>query len=215
MYSRTQRPLDPAELRLLRAVAAETRKSNALVWRRVVGAVAALVLPLWAVTALATRRLLEPTALWLPVGGLIGLLSGLADRKSRLARQARFEDALRANRAEEITIAAMEMVELEKRRQQGPCYAFQVEPDKILVIKGPAYFATPTFPNSDFSIATIQDSSGRVVDTEVHERGHKLRPARVISLKEQKHLRSPEHLEILDGRIDDLERILRTGPSGF
>ena len=195
-------------MRLLRAEIADARKRHAAGPRRMLVAMAAVILPLWVLTVLTSKLFVLPTLVWLSVAVLIGFWSARDARKSFVARVVPLENALAANRVEEIRVAAADMVEFEEIGDLGACYAFQVEPDKILIVQGQDYYATRRFPNSDFSIVAMQDSTGELREIGVHKRGDKMVPVRVISAETQKKLRFPLHLEVLQGRLADIEGIL-------
>jgi hypothetical protein len=203
-----QRPLEPAEIRLLRAAVAAAHRRTASVRRRGLLALAVVILPLWVLTIVTSKLFLAPTALWALLATVIGLWSARSEKTLRVAQQAALEDALAANRVEEIRVASTEMVELEEVGDLGACYAFQVEPDKLLIVQGQDFYASRQFPNTDFSIAIIRDSKGKPVEIAVHKRGEKLRPTRVVPATGQKKMRLPEHLEVLQGRLVELESLL-------
>jgi hypothetical protein len=195
-------------MRLLRAEIADARKRQAAGPRRMLVAMAVVILPLWVLTILTSKLFVLPTLVWLSLAALIGFWSARDVRESFVARVVPLENALGANGVEEIRVAAAEMVEFEEIGDVGACYAFQVEPDKILIVQGQDYSATRRFPNTDFSIVITQDSNGEPREIGVHKRGAKMAPARVISAETQKRLRFPLHLEVLQGRLADIEGIL-------
>lgn len=197
-------------MRLLRAQVADARKRHAAGPRRVLVAMAVLILPLWVASILTSKLFVLPTLVWLSVAGLTGLWSARDARKSFATCVVPLDNAIAANRVEEIRVSAAEMVELEEIGDLGACYAFQVEADKILIVRGQEYYATRQFPNTDFSIVTIQDSNREPREIAVHKRGDKIAPARVISVEMQKKLRLPQHLELLQGRLADIEGILHS-----
>jgi hypothetical protein len=51
-------------------------------------------------------------------------------------------------------------------------------------------------------------AEGEAVDVAWALRGARLRPARTITVEAQRTLRRPEDLELLAGRLDELERLL-------
>lgn len=210
MYSRQDRPLNGPELRLVRAAIAAWRKRRASGPRRMATAIAVVILALWVLTIVTSKMLLLPTALWIAVAALSAFLIARDEKRSFALGVAPFENALAANRVEEIHVAPTGMVELEEIGDLGACYAFQVEPDKILIIRGQDYYATNRFPNSDFRIVAIPGPTGEPIEIAVHKRGKKMDPDRVVSVEAQKHLRMPAHLEILSGRLEELEKILRS-----
>ena len=146
--------------------------------------------------------------IWLGIAVVIAawsLRDGLRDlRKAR----GRLESALRRNEAKEVRIAASEMVELEEKEDEGACYVFQVDDDSVVVVSGQEFYASARFPNSDFSIATILDEAGNEVEMFIEKRGSRLKPSRVIPSEAATKLRRPDHLEVLNCHLENLESCL-------
>lgn len=89
----------------------------------------------------------------------------------------------------------------------GPIWAFQVAPEEVLILEG-RQDAPRGFPASDFSLITFLDTAGAAIDFTWVLRGARLRPVRTITVEAQRYLRRPADLEILTGRLDELERLL-------
>ncbi|MFT3916257.1 MAG: hypothetical protein QM704_19920 [Anaeromyxobacteraceae bacterium] len=211
MYARTERPLTEAEQRRLRRqLARKSRRSLASPrpW------IASLVVfgVLWAATVLATGRVLWPTVLWGAAALLMPLWMDRDERLEARARRRRLEGALAANRAEEHRVTATAAVLLEEVEDLGEAWAFQVEPDRLLLL-GPRQALPRGFPSDDFSYTKCRDAEGAVVEEWFTLRGEPLAPARRIPAAVQPGLAFPGELELLEGRLDRLEDLLRPARS--
>ncbi len=114
---------------------------------------------------------------------------------------------MRRNQAHVIRIQSDQMVEFEEREDEGACYAFQVG-DRIVFVAGQDFYPSAKFPNSDFSLVEITDSRGALVEMVIDTAGKKLQPIRTIAAELHSKLRSPEHLQSLQGRLEDIDRLL-------
>ncbi|HZM00640.1 MAG TPA: hypothetical protein VFD43_10350, partial [Planctomycetota bacterium] len=198
MIEHTARPLTPAERRALGIAAAALRKRLGQVPARAFGVAGAIGAILCALTLLAAD---EPWYVVVPIW--LGLSLALAvwvlvdGRKGFRKSLGRLESALARNEARVVRIAAEQMVELEEVEDEGACYAFQVEPERMMFVTGQAFYRSGRFPNSDFSIATVLDESGREVELFIEKRGEPLKPVRRIPAEVKARLRQPGHLELL------------------
>jgi hypothetical protein len=143
--------------------------------------------------------------LWL----VIGLWSMSSARKHLSKQIARLEEALSRNRAAVTRIASEQMVEFEEIEDEGACYAFQVAENKITFVSGQEYYPSAKFPNSDFDIVDISASDGFPVEGGIEKRGKKLAPLRRIIAKAKETLTVPDDLSVIDGKLEDLEELLR------
>ena len=118
------------------------------------------------------------------------------------------ESALRRNTAEVYDVRASAYAELEEIEDEGACYAFQIEAGRVGFLAGQEFYEGNRFPSLDFSVAYIVDENGRSVDMLIEKRGAKAAPARRIPAAVKERLEAPEHLEVRDGTIADLEDML-------
>jgi hypothetical protein len=95
------------------------------------------------------------------------------------------------------------MVEFEEIEDEGACYAFQVTPSQIVFVCGQDFYPTRKFPSSDFSIIDVAGFLDHIVC-----RATKLKPVRVIDGKTKQGLEYVEHLQVIEGRLDQLEKLL-------
>lgn len=210
VYARTVRALTETEERRLRRrlLVHEGRRPSlrkpALAALGVCGA-------LWILTVLASKLILWPTLAWVSVGtGLTFWIWG-DERRRHTASHRRLKTALSANRVEEITIGATEVVEFEEIEDLGASWAFQVEPDAIVFVR--SQDLPRGFPSTDFSMTFVQDGGGEVVDGGIALRGEKVLPVRRVSVAVQRGMRLPATLELLPGRLADLENLLARPPT--
>ncbi len=68
--------------------------------------------------------------------------------------------------------------------------------------------AVSQIQNGDFCLNQILDNDGKVVEELISKRGRKLEPLRTISTGVRLKLRVPDHLEVIRGRLENLEAIL-------
>jgi hypothetical protein len=211
MYSREQRPLNEKEIRSLRLAIASAKKQIAPRQKWAFIGVPLVIVVLWGVTLMVAGKsaLLYASLLWFFVALPILVSAGAEVISPHRKRITRSEDAISNGRAEEIRITADAMVELQEISDLGVCYAFQVEPDRIIFVCGQDFYPRAKFPSSDFTIINILGSKWELVDLQIEKRGEKLRPMRKITVEARKTLRYPEHLEVVSGSLDKLEEILK------
>jgi hypothetical protein len=137
----------------------------------------------------------------------IAVYTWASGRIEDLRRLRKYEGALARNEADVVHIRADEMVEIKEYEDLGACYAFQVEPDKIVFVSGQDFYASRRFPNTDFSLVTIQSQDGEILELLIDKHGDKLKPKCKIPASAW-DLGLPNHLETLQGRLDDLEKLL-------
>jgi hypothetical protein len=203
------RPLSEPELRLLSGkISSQYRRQ-----KRYRGRIVKVALVLWAggsaLTLLANRANPRPVVLlaWAGIAVVIAAWMLLEDRFKTLARIRSLEDAFRRGEAHVIRIRSDEMVEFEEEEDEGVCYAFQVG-DRIVFISGQDFYPSAKFPNSDFSLVEMIDGGGSIVERAIVTSGKKLQPIRTIAAELKSKLRIPEHLQILQGRLEDIDRLL-------
>jgi hypothetical protein len=208
-----QRPLTSAEGRLLRLRGTSLRKrarraASAGLW---VGGVVIAVL--WALTMLASDApALVITGFWIVVGGAIVLWVRRdlgADRRAMDGIAAGFESALRRNLADVYDIRASGFLEFEEIEDEGACYAFQLDGNRLVFIQGQELYDEAQFPSLDFSLVFPLDEAGGRVDMFIEKRGAKARPERRVPAEVKQQLAIPEDLQIVEGTLAGLEDRLR------
>jgi len=209
-----ERPLTEAERRLIerqiRDLAGQSvRRRRSLS----VGIIAVVVL--WALTLAASDSpWMVVTAFWAVAGAVILLWvhrdlrsAGVAVDQMRVG----LESARRRNTARVFDIRSRAFAELEEVEDEGACYAFEIDGPRLVFIVGQQYYAEAKFPSHDFSLVEVLDESGRAASEHIEKRGPRAEPARVIPAATKLGLRPPDHLEVLEGSVDDVETILIAG----
>ncbi len=160
-------------------------------------------------TVVASKVVLWPTVFWVSFAILMVLWIGWEEHRRAHARRRRIESALAADQVDEIRVATAEAVALDELEDLGEAWAFQVDPDRILFF-GPRQDLPRGFPTTAFSYAEIRDAGGSIVDIRFTLRGDALSPARRIPAEAQRGLDLSRDLEMLQGRLDGLEGLLRS-----
>ncbi len=211
MLEKFHRPLTVAETRIVRGWAARHRREIDAFPKKTLCAAFVVFGALWLATILASSaNRLVISGVWL-LAGIAMWLWGYVGERRKLSRQIRtMESAIRRNEATVVQVQASAVVELEEYEDEGLCYAFQIGENLMVFICGQHYydFSSRRFPNSDFSMIEILDESGETVHIRMAKRGLKLEPVRTIPAEVKAKLRQPGDLEVISGRLADLERLL-------
>jgi hypothetical protein len=214
-----RRPLTEAERRLIRAkirsLTARSRRASTTFLPIAGGMV--FVLWLWTILASDAAWYIV-TAFWLIVGGGITLWVHRDMRRhgKHLEGMTRgLESALRRNAADVYDVRARSFAELEEIEDEGACYAFELDDDRLVFIVGQQFYESARFPSLDFSLVYVLDEGDQTVDMLIDKRGAKAAPARRIPAVIKQRLDVPEHLEVRIGKIENLEDSLgRSTPHG-
>jgi hypothetical protein len=170
------------------------------------------VFVLWLWTMLASDAAwFVITGFWIVVGVAIALWvrRDLGKHGRHLDDMAQgLESALKRNAADVYDVRARAFAELEEIEDEGACYAFELEGDRLAFIQGQEFYQSARFPSLDFSLAYVLDEGGRSVEMFIAKRGAKVAPAKRIPAAIKQRLDIPEHLEMRVGTIRDLESIL-------
>jgi hypothetical protein len=209
LFEAVRRPLSDAERRLVRArirnLVTRGRRGRAMS----IPITGAIVLVLWALTMLASDApRLVITAFWLVVGAGIALWSrrDMTRHEAQLMGGAKgLESALKRNEADVYNVRAQSFAEFDEVEDEGACYAFELPGNRVVFVVGQEFYESARFPSLDFSLVYVLDEGDRTVDVIIQKRGAKAKPARRISAAFKQSVESPEHLEVRNGTIDDLE----------
>jgi hypothetical protein len=165
-----------------------------------------MVLTLWLSDAPAFVILV----FWACMATIFALWIGLPWRRLMREQIPILEDGLRTNRARERRVRSDRVVEFEEEEDEGACYAFAQDggASTIFVI-GQEFYEDDDFPNSDFGIVEILGGSGRPIDVLVAKHGRKLAPERVIPADVKNQLDLPEHLDVVETPVEQIESALR------
>lgn len=152
------------------------------------------------------------TVFWVAVGGGISIWVRhdlKKDLRSLSGMLRRYESARERNEAEVFDIKAKAFADFEETEDEGACYAFEIDGDRLAFVQGQQFYPEAKFPSHDFSLVHILDEDGLAVDVQIDKRGPKVAPARTIPAATKLGLEIPEHLEVLHGQLDDIEDLLR------
>jgi len=164
---------------------------------------------LWASTVIATKgNWLLATAFWLMLGAVISAWAYFSEKPKYRDAVRRCEDALRRNEVHEVSIRSDAFVELEEIEDEGACYAFQLRDRRIVFVSGQDYYPSARFPNTDFSVIRVFDGERSLGQEFVEKRGSRLQPKRKISAEAKAQLEVPQHLQVIEGDLDELEHLL-------
>ena len=208
-----RRPLTESERRAIRAKIHASGSRHRQVSKRAPVAAAVIIGVLWLLTLLASDAPWHVvTGFWLAVGAGIALWVRRDLRKdAAISRQwtQGLESALRRGEADVCDIRARAFVELEEFEDEGACYAFALDESRVVFISGQEFYEAARFPSLDFSLVYVLDEAGRAADMLIEKRGPKAAPGRTIPFAVKHELEVPEHLEVRDIRLDELEDRLR------
>jgi hypothetical protein len=209
VFRPSRRPLTESERRLLRGKIRSHIARGGWASRVVLPIAGGTILLLWLWTILASDAPWPVvTGFWLVAGASLALWLQRDMRKqaSQFESMARgLESALRRNTAEVYEIRARAFAELEEIEDEGACYAFELEGDRLVFVVGQEFYDGARFPSLDFSLVYILDEEGETVDMIIDKRGAKVPPAKTIPADTKRMLAVPDHLEVRSGRIDDIE----------
>ena len=208
----SRRALSSAELRLLRTKAARLKATARRASRRFPLISAGIVGVLWLATMLASD------APWPVITGFwavawLGLtIWGMKDLWTSggymTSMAAGLESALRRKEADVFVIRSRSYVEFEEIEDEGACYAFELDDERLVFISGQEFYPEAKFPSLDFSLVYVLDEKGQTVDMLIEKRGPRVAPSRVISAEAKERLDIPEHLATLPSPTTDLENRL-------
>jgi hypothetical protein len=215
MLDASRRPLTETQSRLIRAkirsLTTRGRRASAIS----IPITAGFVLILWLWTILASNApWLVVTAFWISVGGGIALWvrRDMRTHAGHLEGMARsLESALRRDAADVYDVRAKAFAEFEEIEDEGACYAFELDDNRLVFVTGQQFYDSARFPSLDFSLVYVRDEAGQTVDMLIDKRGAKAIAAKKIPAATKQKLDMPDHLEVRIGTIDDLETVL--GPS--
>lgn len=213
-----RRPLAAAERRLLSGKIRRYGAHPGAVERSARLASAGIFALLWLLTLVLTDAPWPlVTGFWLVLGVLIHLwvLRDLRKESRHLPALVRsLEGALERDEAESFDVVAVAYAEFEELEDEGACYAFDLGDGRLVFLAGQQFYPSARFPSLDFSVVYPLDGGGRPADMWIEKRGAAFPPARIItaSLKGELAERIPLTLEVVHGRLDELEELLARRP---
>ena len=209
----SRRPLTEAERRLIHSKIRDSHRRAGAASARMPVVSLGIVGALWLATLLASDApWTVVTAFWAVIGGGIVLWVRRDLRKDDSQRRQwvqGLESALARNAADVYDIRASAFVELEEFEDEGACYAFAIDDRRVVFVSGQEFYEAARFPSLDFALVYALDEEGRTADMLIEKRGAKAAPVRTMPFAVKHTLEIPEHLEVVEASLDDLEARLR------
>ena len=207
----SNRSLTAAERRLLDAKIRDLQTRVSRGRKAAITSIAVVVI-LWILTLVASDVSWPiVTSFWIVVG--IGLylwvrrdLMKDLDVLRRILRG--YESARRRDLAEVFEVRSSAFAELEEFEDEGACYVFQIDDDRLVFVVGQEFYPQARFPSHDFSLVHILDERSQPVEMVIEKRGPQAAPARVIPAANKLRVEIPEHLEVIEGRLEQIEDLL-------
>ena len=209
------RPLTAAEQRLLDAKIRDLESRLGRGPKALMPGVVIVVI-LWVLTLVVSEASwLTVTSFWIVVGAGI-LLWVRHDLKKDLGNLrdvlAGHVSARQRNEAEVFQIKATCFADFEEVEDEGACYAFEIDGGRLVFVVGQQFYPEAKFPSHDFSLVHILNERGEPVDGIIEKRGPQVPAARTIPAVTKLKLEIPEHLEVLDGKLSQIEDLLGSTP---
>lgn len=210
MGSERYRPLTPAERRLIRAKIRRLRRDVARSKTAPLLVGGAIIGVLWILTLLLSEAPWPVvSAFWLVVGGAIVVWVGRDMRRHSgdLGTMARgLESALRKDAAIVYDIRSRRFAEFEEFEDEGACYVFELEDDRLVVLSGQEFYESARFPSLDFSLIFVLDEDERRVDMLIEKRGPKAPAGKVFAPSVPRPAETADPITVFRGKIEDLGR---------
>lgn len=131
------------------------------------------------------------------------------------SRAERVREVARSGRVESMRWSSEEVLAFEEIEDEGADWCFLVESGKLLYLGGQEHYETSRFPSSECELVCARDATGEIVYFHMFCTGHKLCPTRVVPASVKRGLELPESPTVLDGRLEDIERLFAPrGSSG-
>jgi hypothetical protein len=206
--SATRRPLTATEKRLIRGkIRTLSSRGRRASWISLpISAAGILLLWLWTIRASDVSWPIV-SLFWVLVGAAIAVWVQRDMRAVARGFDANARDlkaALERNAADVYDIRARSFAQFEEIEDEGACYAFELEDDRLVFVTGQEFYESARFPSLDFSLVYVLGDSDKPVDMFIDKRGQKTAPSRTMPRALKQALDPPEHLEVRRGRIQDL-----------
>ncbi len=217
MLESSIRPLTPAERRLLGAKIRDLESRLRRGPKVLIPGVVVLVI-LWALTLIVSgSSWLIVTFFWIVVGaGILVWVRHDLQKDFGVFRDllGEYESARRRNEAEVFEVKARAFAEFEEVEDEGACYAFEIGGNRLVFVLGQEFYPQAKFPSHDFSLVYILNERGEPVDMAIEKRGPSVPPARTIPAAAKFELEIPEHLEVFNGKLSQIEGLLSSAQRG-
>jgi len=98
-----------------------------------------------------------------------------------------------------------------RKKTRVPATPFKLDSHHLVFAVGQDFYASAKFPNPDSSLVDIAAEDGIVLPSFVEKNGHRQKPIRRISASQKSRMTIPNHLEIVEGDLNQIEQILSSG----
>jgi hypothetical protein len=119
-----------------------------------------------------------------------------------------YQSARRRNEAEIFNVEATSYADFEEVEDEGACYAFQIEGDRLVFIAGQEFYPQARFPSHDFSLVYVLTERGEAIDMVIEKRGARAAAELTVPAATKLKLDIPETLEVIDGKLGQIEDLL-------
>jgi hypothetical protein len=134
-------------------------------------------------------------------------------------RETSLRGALEMNVARVLHCRPSACLAVPEIEDEGPGYFLQVDNDTVLYLAGQLYYATTSFPSTDFELIEVLDAAGLPSAFRIDCHGERLLPLRTLTAETKVLLMDkdalPEDLILIDGTIEGLEDRLLNGSARF
>ncbi len=149
------------------------------------------------------------TGFWIVVGG--GIVSWVGRDFRRLARDLGtmaegLESALRKNAADVYDIRSRRFAEFEEFEDEGACYVFELDENRLVVLSGQEFYESAAFPSLDFSLVYVLDENEETADVFIDKRGPKAAPTKLFPPNVPRPADTGGRLAVLAGTLEDFDR---------
>jgi|GEM_PF-6193291 len=212
MFAVDRRPIRPQEARRLERSVRRNEQSIRAQPRRGVASLAGLSLLCLLVIAV---KPFDAVNRWgaLVLFGIFAAMCGTICfvETTRLRREnRRLASTIQAGTVVELRIASSRCIEIAEANDEGSDFHFDIGGQGTVFVSD-YDLETKRFPNTDFSLVRVYDTSGEIVDSWLTTRGEKLRPFRVIHRNELHDAGEFEELAPTSGSLEDRLRELGVG----
>lgn len=152
------------------------------------------------------------TGFWALIGAVIlaWVLTGTRkDARTFAGIADAYRSALEKNEVLAYDIRSTAFAELEEIEDEGACYAFQIEDDRMVFLSGQQFYPEAKFPSHDFSIVHVLDEHDNAVAEHIEKRGPQVEASEFVPAFVKARLEIPDDLDVVDGRIEDIEDLFR------
>ena len=203
------RPLTDSERRLVRWHIYHLSRLRRRHWPRFILIGLLVFLPLWIITLmLSDAPLLVITAFWLALGAAIIVWVGRDQWRPPQLQIEQLRAVLRDGNAVATDLTCVGYVEVEEREDEGAALILELEGRKLTFLSGQENYPSPRFPSREITFIELRTSEGSPVLSSRRCKGGPLRASRMLPSSARTTMRWPGDGEIVDGTLEDTEKVL-------